>query len=68
MTEVEKNEYKKAYVELNEIIKLLSNEEKQKIPNVFIKNLNENMDTNYEFKLDNTKNILEQQLRIKFLE
>ena len=39
MNEIEKKEYRKAYVELNEIIKMMSLEEKQKIPKSFIQNL-----------------------------
>ena len=58
-------QYKKAYVELNEIIKVLSDEQKDKIPEVFKNNLIENMDTEYKFEFDDTKGIFEQDLMVE---
>jgi len=54
--------YRKAYVELNEILKILSENELSKIPDGFIKNLKNEMDKEYIWKYDNTKGILEQNL------
>ena len=65
MTVTEKKEYKKAYVELNEIIKNMSKQEKQKIPKIFIENLTNKMDKDYIFVMDNKKNILEQNLMVE---
>ena len=58
-------QYKKAYTELNEIFKVLSSDQKDKIPLVFINNVKNNMDTNYEFKYDISKEIFEQDLMIE---
>ena len=52
--------YKRAYTELNEVIKVLSENEKNKIPDTIKKNLEENMDKEYKFKLDMSKGIFEQ--------
>lgn len=57
---MEKLEYKKAYVELYEIIKVLPKKEKEKIPIVVLKNLEDNMDKEYNFTLDTEKSILNQ--------
>ena len=65
MTKGKQLEYKKAYVELNEIIKVLSDEQKNKIPEVFKQNLIEDMDTSYKFEFDNTKGIFEQDLKVE---
>ncbi len=65
MTETERKELKKAYVELNEIIKRMSLEEKQKIPTIFIKNLNSKMDKSYKFVIDDKKGILEQNFKVE---
>lgn len=54
--------YKKAYVELYEIIKRLTETEKECLPRDFIKNLERDMDGEYEFKYDESKNIVEQNL------
>lgn len=54
--------YKKAYVELYEIIKRLTEKEKECLPRDFIKNLERDMDGEYEFKYDESKNIVEQNL------
>lgn len=63
MTQLEKKEYKKAYAELLEIIKLLPKEEQNKIPDTFKKNLEDNIDKNYIFVLDKEKDILEQEYK-----
>lgn len=63
MTEIERIEYKKAYVELNEIIKKMSLEERAKIPEIFMKNLNNEMDKDYKYIIDNEKSILEQNFK-----
>lgn len=52
--------YKRAYTELNEVIKVLSENEKNKIPDTIKKNLEENIDKEYKFKLDMSKGIFEQ--------
>ena len=65
MTKEKTMQYQKAYVELNEILKVLSDEQKDKIPEVFKENLIKNMDTSYEFKYDDTKGIFEQNLMIE---
>ena len=49
MTREKSIQYKKAYVELNEIFKTLDKEQKDKIPNDFINNISNNMDKNYKF-------------------
>lgn len=54
--------YKKAHVELYEIIKNITEKEKLKIPETFINNLVKNSDDNYIFQYDKSKNILEQNL------
>ena len=65
MTKEKNMQYKKAYVELYEIINALSIEDKNKIPNAIIKNINENKDNNYKFKLDTSKTLLEQNLMVE---
>lgn len=63
---IEKNiKYKKAYVELNEIFKYLSDEQKNKIPSNFINNISNNIDRDYKFIFDETKGIFEQDLMIE---
>lgn len=54
--------YKKAYTELNEVIKELSKLEIEKIPNDLIKNIEANMDMEYKWEYDNSKTLLEQDL------
>lgn len=62
MIEVKKKTYKKAYTELNEIFKIMSANELNKIPNNFIANIQKEMDKNYEFVLDKNKQLIEQEL------
>lgn len=57
--------YQKAYVELLELIKYLSNEEKSKIPESFIKYIKQNRDNDYEFHIDNNKGILDQEYMLE---
>ena len=65
MTQAEKKEFQKAYVELYEIIKVLPEEEQKKIPKLFLKNLKNNMDKEYKFILDKDFDILNQNYRIE---
>lgn len=65
MTQVEKEEYKKAYVELYEIIKVLPEKEQKKIPKVVLKNIEDNMDKEYKFILNKDSDILNQKYRIE---
>lgn len=55
--------YKQAHVELYEIIKHLTKNEKDKIPKSFINNLALNVDNNYIFKYEPSKSIIEQDLK-----
>lgn len=57
--------YRKAYKELYEVIKQLSKNEIEKLPNDFIMNIHENMDTDYEFIYDESVGILEQNFMIE---
>ena len=65
MIEVEINEYKKPYVELSEIIKRMSKEEKEKIPQSFIKNLEKDKDKEYKYVYDETKGLQEQKIKVE---
>ena len=65
MTNEKNIQYKKAYVELNEILKVLSKEQKEKIPKNFINNISNNMDKNYKFTFDESKGIFEQNLMVE---
>lgn len=60
MTKEKSLAYKKAYVELYELIKLLTKQEQEKIPNDFIEYIINNKDTEYRFIIDKSKGILEQ--------
>lgn len=62
MTEIKKNAYKKAYTELYEIFKSMSEDEVNKIPSSFIANVQKEMDNEYKFKLDKDKVLLDQNL------
>lgn len=53
--------YKKAYVELLQLINNLSIQEQNKIPSNFISYLEKNKDENYIFKINKNKGILEQE-------
>lgn len=65
MTQAEKKEYQKAYVELYEIIKVLPEEEQKKIPKLVLKNLKDNLDKEYKFILDKDSDILNQKYKIE---
>ena len=65
MTQAEKKEYQKAYVELYEIIKVLPEKEQKKIPKLVLKNLKDNMDKEYKFILNKDNDILNQKYRIE---
>ena len=65
MTQVEKEEYQKAYVELYEIIKVLPEKEQKKIPKVVLKYIEDNMDKEYKFILNKDSDILNQKYRIE---
>lgn len=55
-------QYKKAHVELLEIINNLSPEDKEKIPRKVLNKLKKDIDFDYKFIYDNTKQIFEQNL------
>lgn len=65
MTREKNIKYKKAYVELNEILKYLSNEQRDKISPNFINNISNNMDKDYKFTFDESKGIFEQNLMVE---
>lgn len=65
MLPVKKALYKKAYKELYEVIKQLSKNEIEKLPNDFIMSIHENMDTDYEFIYDESVGILEQNFMVE---
>ena len=65
MTNEKRLLYRKAYVELYEIIKRLSKEEQDKIPNVFMDNLVKSKDASYTFEFDESKGIFEQDLMVE---
>ena len=64
MIKTKENNYRKAYTELNEIFKLLPKNQLEKIPESFIKNVQKEMDIEDGFKLDETKNLEEQDLMV----
>lgn len=57
--------YRKAYKELYEVIKKLSKYEIERLPNDFIMNIHENMDTNHEFIYDESVGVLEQNFMVE---
>ena len=65
MTKEKSLKYKKAYVELYEILKVLDKEQKEKIPQNFINNISNNMDKYYKFEFDMSKGIFEQELMVE---
>ena len=65
MTESEKAEFRKAYVELYEIIKKMSKQEFQKIPEEYIVNLKNEMDRTYKFEFEEKKGILNQNFKVE---
>ena len=65
MTKEKRILYSKAYVELYEMIKLLSDEERRKIPDSFVEYIYNNMDKEYTFNIDKTKELLEQEYMVE---
>ena len=65
MTKEKELSYKKAYVELYELIKRLTIQEQEKIPNSFIEYICNNKDEEYFFEIDNEKGILEQDYMVE---
>lgn len=62
MIQTKNVKYKRAYTELNEIIKELSKAELEKIPNEIIRNIEINKDKEYKWEYDNSKALLDQDL------
>ena len=60
MTKEKEIEYRKAYVELYEVFKVLNSQQMEKIPRDIINYVTNNMDTNYTFKYDLSKSLNEQ--------
>lgn len=63
----EKNDliYKKAYKELYEVFKKMSDIELSKIPNQVIENIRANMDRSYKWEYDDNKKIEEQDFLVE---
>lgn len=62
MLEAKRVAYRKAYTELNEIFKFLPTEQLKKIPAKLRKNIKAEMDNEYNFKIDPSKTLEEQEL------
>ena len=62
MTQEKSGVYKKAFVELNEIINHLNTNLKNKIPKKTLEAINNAKDKNYQFKYDNTQSLSKQKL------
>ena len=62
---INKNEYENAYLELYELIKRMPLKDRVKIPNDFIDFLKDNMNSNYNFKYDESKNLLNQDIMVE---
>lgn len=62
MIQTKSMRYKKSYTQLNEIIKVLSKSEIEKIPNELIKNIEANMDIKYKWEYDKSKKLIDQDL------
>lgn len=59
---LKRNNYPKAYAEVEEILKHLSNEDSNKIDKKFIDMLKKEKDKKYIYKLDETKELEEQEM------
>lgn len=59
---IDRQRMKMAYTELNEVLENLSDEERSMIPTLVISNIKKNMDNKYDFRYDDDKSILEQNL------
>ena len=57
--------YKKAHVELYEVIKRLPKQELEKIPQNFINNLKNSLDNEYQWEYDDTRSLEEQDFLIE---
>lgn len=62
MIQTKNARYKRAYTELNEIIKELSKAELEKIPSELIRNIEINKDKEYKWEYDKSKALLDQDL------
>ena len=62
MTSTEEKEYRRAYKEVVTILNVFSEELRDLIPNEKLEFYRNNMDETYEFKFDNTKEIVEQNI------
>ena len=62
---INKSEYEKAYLELYELIKRIPLKDRTKISNDFIEFLKDNMNSNYIFKYDESKSLLEQDVMVE---
>ena len=62
MLQAKSMRYKKVYTELDQIINILSKEEKKKIPNELIENIKLSMDKEYKWEYETSKSLLEQKL------
>ena len=62
MLEAKRLTYKSAYTELNAIFKFLPSDDIKKIPAKIRKSVKEEMNTEYEFRLDLNKPLIEQNL------
>ena len=60
MIYTKENVYKKALKEVYELIKILSDEERNKIPPIYISNIEKEMDASHQFVYDITKKLSEQ--------
>lgn len=61
-TVINEMEYKKAFKEVYEILKYVSNEDLRKIPSEILITIKENMQLNYEYKIDNINNFQNQEI------
>ncbi len=59
---IKESNYLKAYVEIQEILNHMPSEEVKKIDPKFLEMINNKKDKNYNFKLDNTKEIKKQKV------
>lgn len=65
MLPYKKSLYKKAYKELYEVIRRLTKSELERLPNDFIMNVHEQMDTNHEFVYNESVGLLEQNFMVE---
>lgn len=61
-TVINEMEYKKAFKEVYEILKYVSNEDLRKIPSEILITIKENRQLNYEYKIDNINNFQNQEI------